>query len=106
MGRRRSTNEQVLGTFVEAGRLTAIPAQRKKRMVVLGWLAEEFQPGRRYEESEVNAIIARRHPDFATLRRFLIDEELLQRSRGAYWRAGSLHNVGHDPPSWPDRAAP
>lgn len=92
----------MLGTFVEAGRLSAIPAQRKKRMVVLRWLAEDFQPGRPYNESDVNSIIGRRHPDFATLRRFLVDEELMQRSRGTYWRAGSMPHVGYDPPSWPD----
>ena len=91
----------MLGTFVAGGLLTAVPVQRKKRLVVLRWLAEEFQPGRRYPESEVNAILTRRHPDFATLRRLLVDEELLQRSRGFYWRTGSLPNVGHDPPSWP-----
>jgi hypothetical protein len=91
----------VLAAFVEAGRLTAIPAQRKKRLVVLRWLAEEFQPGRRYPEAEVNAILARRDPDFATLRRLLVDEDLLQRSRGLYWRTGSVPNIGYDPPSWP-----
>lgn len=94
---------RVLENFVGAGGgLLAIPAQHKKRMVILRWLVEDFQPGRRYPESEVNLIIGRRHPDFATLRRYLVDEELMQRSRGIYWRTGSLPNVGHDPASWPD----
>lgn len=92
----------VLGNFVDAGgRLTSIPAQRKKRLAVLRWLADEFQPGHRYVEAEVNQIISRRHPDFATLRRHLVDEELMQRRSGIYWRAGSLPNVGHDPWAWP-----
>ena len=81
--------------------MLGIPAQHKKRMVILRWLVEDFQPGRRYPESEVNLIIGRRHPDFATLRRYLVDEELMQRRRGIYWRTGSLPNVGHDPASWP-----
>ena len=89
--------------FVDAeDRLVTIPAQRKKRLAVLRWLAEDFQPGRRYDEAEVNRIISRRHPDFATLRRYLVDEELMQRERSIYWRTGSLPNVGHDPRSWPD----
>jgi hypothetical protein len=93
---------RVLENFTDAsGRLIAIPAQRKKRLAVLRWLAEEFQPGRRYPEAEVNRIIARRHPDFATLRRFMVDEELMQRRSGVYWRAGSVPNVGHDPDTWP-----
>jgi hypothetical protein len=95
--------DRVLENFVDVGgRLLSIPVQRKKRMAVLTWLVEDFQPGRLYPESEVNRIISRRHPDFAALRRYLVDEELMQRSRGVYWRTGSVPNVGHDPPSWPD----
>lgn len=93
---------RVLENFTDAsGRLIAIPAQRKKRLAVLRWLVEEFQPGRRYPEVEVNRIISRRHPDFATLRRFMVDEELMQRRSGIYWRTGSVPNVGHDPGTWP-----
>ncbi len=93
---------RVLEIFSDAsGRLVAIPAQRKKRLAVLRWLAEEFQPGRRYPEAEVNRIISRRHPDFATLRRYMVDEELMQRRSGIYWRTGSVPNLGHDPGSRP-----
>jgi hypothetical protein len=94
---------RVLENFLDAEhRIVTIPAQRKKRLAVLRWLVEDFQPGRQYSEAEVNRVISRRHPDFATLRRYLVDEELMQRSRGIYWRTGSLPNVGHDPTSWPD----
>lgn len=93
---------RVRESFIDlAGRLTAIPVQRKKRMAVLRWLVEDFQPGRLYSEADVNRIILRRHPDFAALRRYLVDEELMQRRRGVYWRTGSVPNVGWDPPSWP-----
>jgi hypothetical protein len=96
---------RVLENFLDAEqRLVTIPAQRKKRLAVLRWLVEDFQPGRSYSEAEVNRVISRRHPDFATLRRHLVDEELMQRSRGIYWRTGSLPNVGHDPPARPDAA--
>jgi len=88
--------------FVDAdNRLVGIPAQHKKRMVILRWLAEDFQPGRRYPESEVNRIISRRHPDFATLRRYLVDEELMQRRRSVYWRTGTVPSLGHDPSDFP-----
>ena len=93
------SDDQVLENFVDiAGRLISIPVQRKKRLAVLRWLVEDFQPGRRYSEGEVNRIIGRRHPDFASLRRFLVDEELMQRRRSVYWRTGSVPNVGFDPP--------
>ena len=95
-------NDRVLENFIDAGgRLMAIPVQRKKRLAVLRWLVEDFQPGRLYEEAEVNRIIGRRHGDFAALRRYLVDEELMQRRSGVYWRTGSVPNVGFDPPSWP-----
>ena len=95
-------DRRVLETFVaQDGRLSAIPVQRKKRLAVLRWLVEDFQPGRRYPERDVNRIISRRHSDFASLRRFLVDEELMQRRRSIYWRTGTVPNVGHDPPDWP-----
>jgi hypothetical protein len=96
-------DDRVLENFVDvAGRLLSIPVQRKKRLAVLNWLAEDFQPGRLYPESEVNRVLGRRHPDFAALRRYLVDEELMQRRRGVYWRTGSVPNVGFDPPDWPN----
>jgi len=90
--------------FVDADdRIISIPAQLKKRLAILRWIVEDFQPGRRYTEAEVNEIISRRHPDFATLRRHLVDEELMQREHGIYWRTGTVPNVGHDPSAWPGR---
>lgn len=94
---------RVRAAFVDvAGRLISIPAQRKKRLAILRWLAEDFQPSRLYTEAEVNRTIARRYPDFFALRRYLVDEELMQRHRGVYWRTGSMPNVGWDPPRWPE----
>lgn len=77
---------KVLDAFVRRGRLVGIPAQRKKREVVLRWLAGHFAPGRRYKEAEVNRIIGRYHEDFCTLRRELIMARLLARDGGIYWR--------------------
>ncbi len=79
---------KVLDAFVVDGRITSIPAARGKRLVVLDWLAQDFEPGVRYDEREVNAIIQRRHDDAATLRRYLVDEHLLDRAAGVYWRIG------------------
>lgn len=78
--------EKVLHTFLVDGKLTRIPAARKKRDVVLRWLAEQFEPGRRYPEREVNELIGRYHRDFATLRRELVDGRWMTRAEGVYWR--------------------
>jgi hypothetical protein len=85
---------RVLGTFVEAGRLTKIPGTRKKRDVVLRWLVMQFVEGRRYSEREVNEIIQRHHADSATLRRELIAAELMQRAEGVYWRLPGSAKTG------------
>lgn len=78
----------VLRTFVHDGRLRDIPAQRNKRLVVLDMLAQEFEPGVRYEERVVNERLAAWHPDTAALRRYLVDEGFMDREHGVYWRSG------------------
>jgi len=77
---------KVLRDFLVEDRLKEIPASRKKREVVLRWLAAKFESDRPYPEREVNAVIGRHHPDFATLRRELIGHGLLTRERGVYRR--------------------
>jgi ADP-ribose pyrophosphatase YjhB (NUDIX family) len=84
----------VLRTFVRDGRLTQIPAARGKRLVVLEHIVAGFEPGRRYPEKQVNAILRAWHPDYAALRRYLIDELLLSREAGVYWRSGGWVDVG------------
>lgn len=80
--------DPIVRRFVKGTRLVSIPARRGKRRLVLDWLAQDFEPGRVYPESTVNAILARHHPDYASLRRFLVDEEFMERRGGFYWRAG------------------
>jgi ArsR family transcriptional regulator, arsenate/arsenite/antimonite-responsive transcriptional repressor len=77
---------KVLKTFLRHGRLKQIPAQLKKRQIVLEKLVEEFEAGRRYTEMEVNQILLEFNEDVATLRRGLIEHELMQRDKGMYWR--------------------
>jgi hypothetical protein len=79
---------KVLRNFVVDGRITQIPSAAGKRRVLLDWLAQEFEPGRRYSEQMVNLMLGRRHPDTAALRRYLVDDGLLDRAEGQYWRAG------------------
>ncbi len=82
------SSSAVLRTFIRHGRLVTIPAVRSKRLVVLDHLAQEFEPGLRYLESDVNLILAQYHPDVASLRRHLVDEGFMEREAGEYWRAG------------------
>lgn len=78
----------VLRTFFREGRLTEIPAKESKRRVVLERIAIEFEPGVRYDEKTVNAIVSRFHDDHAAIRRYLVAEGFLDREHGEYWRSG------------------
>lgn len=79
---------RVLDAFVQDGRITTMPAVRRKRRIVLDWVAQDFEPGQRYGEAHVNAMLALRYDDVAALRRYLVDEELVDRDHGEYWRIG------------------
>lgn len=84
---RYSYSDKVLYAFVRDGRLVSIPAQQRKRRVVLRWLAAtDFREGESVLEQEVSARLARRHADVAALRRYLVEEGYLSRAAGAYQR--------------------
>lgn len=85
---------KVLETFFRDGRLQQIPRAHAKRRVVLDFLASQFEPGVRYDEREVNVMLLQFHPDCAALRRYLVDEEFLERRDGVYWRAGGTFDIG------------
>ncbi len=68
------------------GRLKVIPAQRKKREVILRHILKEFQPEVHYTEKQVNEILAHYHDDTATLRREMIAYKMMKRAEGEYWR--------------------
>jgi hypothetical protein len=91
------SGNEVLRRFIHKGRLLAMPAAHGKRLVVLDHLAGLFEPGRRYPEREVNELLGRYHPDYAMLRRYLVDDGFLDRadeqapggpSVKVYWRTG------------------
>ena len=79
---------KVLRSFLRDGRLVTIPAQDKKKLVVLRHLvAVCFPEDRAYPEEEVNQRLAIFHPDVAALRRYLVDFRLMTREAGEYRRA-------------------
>lgn len=79
---------KVVSAYVENGRLKQIPSKQKKLLVILRWLAEQFEPEKRYTETEVNNILRGFYDDYASLRREMIDFHLLERESGGnlYWR--------------------
>lgn len=71
------------------GTLKTLPTQHKKLMVILSFLAKNFEPGVQYPEKQVNQTLKRFHEDTASLRRYMVDNGLLKRDKGIYWRAES-----------------
>ena len=85
---------RILANFLgEDGRLHTIPTKHAKLLVVLDHLAQNFEPGARYAEPEVNLILERYHPDHAALRRYLVENLFLTREAGVYWRSGGSFDV-------------
>ena len=84
--REAAYRQRVIDAFFEYGKLKSIPAQRKKKRIVLEEIAKAFELERIYSEREVNIIIAAFHDDFCTLRRDMISEGLLERDNGQYWK--------------------
>jgi hypothetical protein len=78
--------KKVLKTFVKDGRLIKIPEMLRKRRVILEWLVSQLEFDRKYPEREINAFLERFHEDFATLRRELIDRQMMMRENAIYWR--------------------
>jgi hypothetical protein len=78
-----------LRAFVRDGRITALPAKRIRRRLLLDQIAQGFEPGRQYPEAEVDQILKTVFDDHCALRRYLIDEQFMSRTAsGLYWRAG------------------
>jgi hypothetical protein len=87
----------VMRTFVRDGRLLGLPAQRDKRIAVLSHIAQSFEPGISYSETEVNSVLEKwagdSGVDHVSLRRYLVDESLLRRVDGIYRRNGGWTDV-------------
>ena len=75
---------RVVNTFFHNGRLLKLPAQYKKRRIVLAEFVPMFQSGVEYEERQVNEIISTRAEDYCTIRRLLVEEGFMSRAAGVY----------------------
>ncbi|MFT8310667.1 MAG: metalloregulator ArsR/SmtB family transcription factor [Sporolactobacillus sp.] len=80
-----SERAAILNNFFTAdGKLKTIPAQRKKRLVVLSRLVKGLEFGKVYSEKEISDYLRNFHPDYATLRRELIIYQFMYRKDGLY----------------------
>jgi hypothetical protein len=80
--------DERLRPFVRNGQIAVMPARRARRLLLLDAVAQAFEPGTRYPERQVSLFLGTLHPDYAALRRYLVDDDFLSRSGGEYWRSG------------------
>ncbi|WP_435167057.1 metalloregulator ArsR/SmtB family transcription factor [Paenibacillus glycanilyticus] len=70
--------------FAATGQLKSIPAQLKKKLIVLEYMVSKLEKGRKYTEKELNEFIKGFHPDFATIRREFIMHQFMFRENEIY----------------------
>lgn len=68
--------------------LTSWPKRQKEKLVLLRKISGLFQDGKRYRETEVNAILGPVWSDHVTIRRYLIEYRFLSRKPDGseYWK--------------------
>ncbi len=84
--REEEYRRKVIKAFFEYGKLRSIPVQRKKKLICYEQIATHFEPGKVYEEREVNEIILPIHEDYCTIRRDMISEGIFRREGSKYVR--------------------
>jgi len=62
------------------GSLIRFPKKDKQKVAVMIHLLRRFSPDTVYSESEVNALLAAAHPDYVTIRRYMVDYGFLSRT--------------------------
>lgn len=87
-----------LAPFLDGqGRLTALPAKNKKKLLALWYLAQKISAAQSYSEAEINDLLdsLTTFHDPATLRRELYNKRLLHRTAdgGCYWREAALPTI-------------
>jgi len=80
---------KVLKNYLNAdGTIKQIPQSGNKLLIILNFIVDAFAFDTNYTEKEVNTILRRFHVDTAALRRYLVDNGLMDREGDGsrYWR--------------------
>ncbi|MCP4021437.1 MAG: DUF2087 domain-containing protein [Desulfobacteraceae bacterium] len=76
--------QKILNIFIKDNRLIKLPAQNKKKEIILEFFAALFTPDKHYSEKEVNHYILEFFDDYCLIRRLLIDYQFMTRKNGQY----------------------
>lgn len=75
---------KVISTFFKDGVLLKLPSQYKKKLIILEEILKLFDKDRTYKEKEVDEILKPVAVDYVSIRRFFIDEKMMERNSGIY----------------------
>ena len=78
--------QKILSTFMVNGKITKMPAQLKKKLILIEEVCRAFEIEKPYAEKEMNLIIADYYDDFCMVRRFFVDYGLFTRDNGVYFK--------------------
>lgn len=72
---------------LEPFKLKVFPSKEKKKYVLLRFIIELFEKGKKYTEFEINDLLKPVYEDYVIIRRYLIDYGYLDRldNGKAYW---------------------
>lgn len=79
--------EKIMNRYFKNGKLTTLPSKEKRKIIILQYLIEKFQPNKKYKENEVNGIIKTVFDDYVTIRRYFIEYGFMEREKdcSCYW---------------------
>ena len=80
------TNGEIIARYLRKGMIWQIPNKAEPRRLLLEWLVKRIPLGKTFSETEINGFLGGHNVDHVTLRRYLVDHELLARDRTGYWR--------------------
>ncbi|MBE1554196.1 DUF2087 domain-containing protein [Sporosarcina limicola] len=90
--------EKVLGNYFRQGLngpIDVFPSKEKRKYIIAQEIIKRFEADKMYIEKEINELLRTIHPDFATIRRFLIDYRFMNRSDDGkqYWIEGNYMKI-------------
>jgi hypothetical protein len=75
----------IVHRFFEGTKLRNMPSKDKDKQLVLEAILRRLPSQAEMTEKDLNVVLKEIYPDFATLRRELVDHQYLQRDAGVYW---------------------
>lgn len=95
--RLKQYRQKVIRAFFQNGKLVRMPAQQKKRQIILEEFVKLFEAGRTYTEKEVNETITQLYDDYCWIRRELVERKLMARQNQQYWLVAKMHESPRKP---------